>query len=116
MTESGKTAYLSEDALRTKDYEIFHEADMQGLSLLVGKNGRGDTHIYPLFLEYSKEQEEQGIPWLNWEKMRRLVGREFLHENGRRNLSGRRTCSVKRAGGSEKWLFRGLSCESKSAA
>lgn len=81
VTESGKTAYLSEDALRTKDYEIFHETDMQGLSLLVGKNGRGDTHIYPLFLEYSKEQEEQGIPWLNWEKMRRLVGREFLHED-----------------------------------
>ncbi len=79
--ESGKTAYLSADSLWTEDYEVFHETDLLGLSLVVGENSRGDARIYPLFMEYFTEQEKQTVYVPKWKELRRLVGREFLYED-----------------------------------
>ncbi len=79
--ESGKTAYLSADSLWTEDYEVFHETDLLGLSLVVGENSRGDAQIYPLFMEYFTEQEKQAVYVPKWKELRRLVGREFLYED-----------------------------------
>lgn len=81
--ESGKWAYLSADSLLNQEGNSFHETDMQGLSLVMGENFKADTRVCPLFAEYYKAQKEQAIPssGINWYKVGRLVGKEFLHED-----------------------------------
>lgn len=80
-TENEKLAYLSRDSLITEDGDVFHEADMLGLSLIVLQEDEGDARIYPLFSEVYEKNGKQVMTRLKRDNLRIVVGKKYLHED-----------------------------------